>query len=162
MYSVFRNICIIQICIYMCICVLSIDKMCRKTCTLINRLLWLIGSVKLLVSFAKDPYKRDYILQKRPIILRCPLIVATLESQSSCAQESWLCSCARTRLTNNASRCREALRVCVIVCWWENAFFLGLVRVKEHVSRLWLCVYERRCSPLTRFVCRNMSHDKCR
>jgi len=37
----------------------------------------LIGSLKLLVSFAKEPYKRDYILQKRPIILRSLLIAAT-------------------------------------------------------------------------------------
>ena len=35
------------------------------------------GSLKLLVSFAKGPYKRDDILQKRPIILRSLLIVAT-------------------------------------------------------------------------------------
>jgi len=40
---------------------------------------WLqvVGSLKLYVSFAKEPYKRDYILQKRPIILRSLLIVAT-------------------------------------------------------------------------------------
>jgi len=31
--------------------------------------LWLAGSIKLQVSFAKEPYKRDNILQKRPIIL---------------------------------------------------------------------------------------------
>jgi len=37
----------------------------------------LVGSLKLLVSFAKEPYQRDYILQKRPIILRSLLIVAT-------------------------------------------------------------------------------------
>jgi len=36
----------------------------------------LVGSVKLQVSFAKDPYKRDDILQKRPMILRSLLIVA--------------------------------------------------------------------------------------
>ena len=35
------------------------------------------GSLKLYVSFAKEPYKRDYILQKRPTILRSLLIVAT-------------------------------------------------------------------------------------
>jgi len=29
------------------------------------------------VSFAKEPYKRDYILQKRPIVLRSLIIVAT-------------------------------------------------------------------------------------
>ena len=28
----------------------------------------LVGSLKLQVSFAKEPYKSDYILQKRPII----------------------------------------------------------------------------------------------
>jgi len=38
----------------------------------------LAGSLKLQVSFAKKPHKRDYILQKRPIILRSLLIVATL------------------------------------------------------------------------------------
>jgi len=32
--------------------------------------LWLVGSIKLNVSFAKEPYKRDNILQKRPIIYR--------------------------------------------------------------------------------------------
>ena len=36
----------------------------------------LVGSLKLQVSFAKEPYKRDYILQQRPIILRSLLIVA--------------------------------------------------------------------------------------
>jgi len=40
---------------------------------------WLqvVGSLKLHVSFAKEPYKRDYILQKRPINLRSVLIPAT-------------------------------------------------------------------------------------
>ena len=39
--------------------------------------LQLVGSLKLQVSFAKKPYKRDYILQKRPLITRSLLIVAT-------------------------------------------------------------------------------------
>ena len=33
---------------------------------------------KIWVSFAKEPYKRDYILYKRPIILSILLAVATL------------------------------------------------------------------------------------
>jgi len=37
----------------------------------------LVGSLKVQVSFAKEPYKRDYLLQKRPIILRSLLIIAT-------------------------------------------------------------------------------------
>jgi len=39
--------------------------------------LWLVGSIKLQVSFAKETYKRDDILQKRPIILSILLTVAT-------------------------------------------------------------------------------------
>jgi len=38
---------------------------------------WLVGSIKLQVSFAKEPYKRDDVLQKRPILLSIPLTVAT-------------------------------------------------------------------------------------
>jgi len=37
----------------------------------------LVGSLKLQVSFAKEPYERDDTLQKRPIILRSLLLVAT-------------------------------------------------------------------------------------
>jgi len=37
----------------------------------------LVGSLKLQVSFAKEPCKRDNILQERTIILRSLLIVAT-------------------------------------------------------------------------------------
>jgi len=38
--------------------------------------LQLVGSISLQVSFAKEPCKRDYILQKGPVILRSLLIVA--------------------------------------------------------------------------------------
>jgi len=38
----------------------------------------LAASFKLQASFAKEPYKTDYILQNQPIILRRLLIVATL------------------------------------------------------------------------------------
>jgi len=41
----------------------------------------LVGSLKLQVSFVKEPYKRDDILQKRPIILRSLLIEATPDEQ---------------------------------------------------------------------------------
>jgi len=40
--------------------------------------LQLVGSIKLQVSFANEPYKKDDILQKRPIILSILLTVATL------------------------------------------------------------------------------------
>ena len=41
------------------------------------RWLRLVGSLKLQVSFAKEPYKRDYILQKRHMILGILLVKAT-------------------------------------------------------------------------------------
>ena len=37
----------------------------------------LVGSIKLRVSFAKESYKRDDILQKRPIILSILVVEAT-------------------------------------------------------------------------------------
>jgi len=37
----------------------------------------LVGSLKLHVSFAKEPYNRDDILQKKRVILRRLLVVAT-------------------------------------------------------------------------------------
>ena len=51
----------------------------RMSSTACHHMGWLrlVGSLKLLVFFAKEPYKRDNILQKRPIILRSLLIVAT-------------------------------------------------------------------------------------
>ena len=40
-------------------------------------LLRYVGFLKLYVSLAKEPYKIDNILQKRPIIVRSLMIVAT-------------------------------------------------------------------------------------
>jgi len=64
---------------YVCVYVYE-ECVCTKE-TPMHRLtmgwLRLVGSLKLLVSFAKEPYKRDNILQKRPMILRSILIAAT-------------------------------------------------------------------------------------
>jgi len=48
-----------------------------SVCMILMWWLWLVGSIKLQVSFSKKPYKRDNILQKRPIILAILLTVAT-------------------------------------------------------------------------------------
>jgi len=48
----------------------------------------LVGSLISWVSFAKEPYKRDDILQKRPIILRS-LLIACLPSPSHCFIQLW-------------------------------------------------------------------------
>ena len=60
----------------------SLTRFTNHSCSFVNHYvdMWwlpLAGSLKFLVSFAKEPYKRDYILQKRPSLLRSLLIVAT-------------------------------------------------------------------------------------
>jgi len=57
---------LMNMCIYILVCILEFIPM---------GWLRLVGSLKLQVSFAKEPSKRDDILQKRPIILRSLLIV---------------------------------------------------------------------------------------
>jgi len=49
----------------------------------------LVGSLKIQVSFAKEPYKKDDILQKRPIVLRSLLIVATPYHYSEASCQSY-------------------------------------------------------------------------
>ena len=53
--------------------------MLSNTVVLLSHMGWLrlVGSFKLQVSFAKEPYKRDDILQKKHLIIRSLLIVAT-------------------------------------------------------------------------------------
>jgi len=57
-------------------CHTHMNQAWRKSCHTMGWL-WLVGSIKLQVSFAKEPYKIDDILQKRPIILSILLTVAT-------------------------------------------------------------------------------------
>ena len=47
----------------------------------------LVGLIKSYVSFAKEPYKTDNILQKRPNILRSLLIAATPYEQTYAPNE---------------------------------------------------------------------------
>jgi len=71
---------------YMCICDMIYEKphMWRDVLMRLPSLiytcmgwLWLVGSLKLQVSFAKEPCKGDDILQKRPVVLRSLLVIAT-------------------------------------------------------------------------------------
>jgi len=57
----------------------------------------LVGSLKLQVSFAKEPFKRDHILQKGPMILRSLLIVATPYHTWSHIPQTHTRTCTRTQ-----------------------------------------------------------------
>jgi len=81
--------------------------------------LQLVGSIRLQVFFAKEPYKRDDILPKRPIILSIVLTVATPHRFSHCFHtEEWAL----------ASVC---LRVCGCVCERERERENMCVRERE-------------------------------
>jgi len=58
-------VCVCYICVCVCVCVLKT----HVTWEARGAMGWLrlVGSLNLWVSFAKEAYKRDYILQKRPI-----------------------------------------------------------------------------------------------
>ena len=45
-------------------------RSCIQVCVTHKGWLRVVGSLNFCVSFAKEPYKRDDILQKRPMILR--------------------------------------------------------------------------------------------
>jgi len=76
----------------------------------INRLL------KLQVYFAKEHYKRDYILQKRPTILRSLLIVATpyldLQSPLWCPLANTKSRAGRLTALQCVAVCCSVLQVC--------------------------------------------------
>ena len=68
----------------------------------------LVDSLKLQVSFAKEPYARDDVLQKRPIILRSLLIVATPYDMTH-PNVTWRISSITTQLIHT------------LICVWHDS-----------------------------------------
>jgi len=71
-YSMNWHSCFVCVCVCVCVCTYSTYHKKQLQSWMLRSLvtmgwLWLVGSIKLQVSFAKEPYKRDAILQKRPI-----------------------------------------------------------------------------------------------
>jgi len=96
---------------------------------------WLrsVGSLKWQVSFAKEPYKRDDVLQKRPIILRSLLIAAT-PCEGVVSHESVM-SHIRSSHIWYCSRVRSVVTLCGILgeLTFEN-FYRQSVR---HAREIW-------------------------
>jgi len=89
-------------------------------------------SIKLQVSFAKEPHKRDNILQKRPIILSILLTVATLYDS----------------LQHTATHCntlQHTVAVCCTLHWSQVALcvclFVNVYCVSESEK---MCVIQKR------------------
>jgi len=72
----------------------------------------LVGSLKLQVSCAKEPYKRDDILKKRPVILRSLLIVAT-PHQNTHTQDSYGSCLSITNSTYEQGTSRTLHMTCI-------------------------------------------------
>ena len=106
--------------------------------------LLLVGASKVYVSFAKKPYKTNYILQKRPIIVRKLLIIAT---PYVCA-----CVCLCVRAWVHISVCVFVCVVFVLVVEQPDQILCvcscGCVWVWMHV---WVCVYD--CVGVCVWVC---------
>ena len=62
------------VCVFACVCMRHVMRCCTHT-----DVGWLrsVGSLKLYVSFATEPYKRDDILQTRPMYLHVCMYVYT-------------------------------------------------------------------------------------
>jgi len=81
-----ENMCVCHICMHVCVCLHKFHKVFSPPKSCVHLDMWnsgrgmgwlqLVGSLKLQVSFANEPYKRDYILRKRHVIWRSLLIIA--------------------------------------------------------------------------------------
>ena len=109
------------------------SSICVDTCDMfMHASLWihmgwlhLVGSFKIWVSFAKEPYKRDPVLQKRPIILRSLRIEATPYA----LYDSFICVTSRVDVCamTHPSVCHDSF---ICVTW----------RIRTHYTTH-LCVY---------------------
>jgi len=101
----------LQKCVCLCLCLSVCVLLCLfvRLCGAIDvPLVKLVGSIKSQVFFAKEPYKRDYILQKRPIICvsfraflslqellnthTCMIEIAMSQFSFSCRNFFWCCN----------------------------------------------------------------------
>jgi len=115
----------------------------------------LVGSLKLLVSFAKEPYKRDDNLQNRPMILRSLLIVATPYMYEYIASHAWmshfthvegLCHIFEFVVTylNLSSHIRECVMSHTWFCCHIFDFVVTYLNLLPHIrefvaSHTWIC-----------------------
>ena len=94
----------------------------------------LVGSLKRQVSFAKEPYKRDDILQKRPIILQggrvCKEVWAKLADEECFA---------------SVSMCRGYPRyiyICIFICLDIYIYIYTYINIYVYIYIvIYICIY---------------------
>jgi len=109
--------------------------------TIMSHMGWVrfVGSLKLQASFAKEPYKRDYILQQRPIILRSLLIVANPYHESShvhVLHDSFIC------VWYDSLRVPWLIDMCWMThsyVWHDSCMYVTWLKVlKCHITHIWM------------------------
>jgi len=126
------------------------ERLCKKNLPI---MVWLrfVGSLKLDVSFAKKPYKRDDILQKRPLILRSLLIVATPYWNLSHVDESrrtYRWGMSRT----NGRSCKFMLRM--LRCHVAYAWVMSHMEESCHTYNWGMSQMNGRCREFILWMCR--------
>ena len=95
---------------------IHVDSVCHYV-TRWSTMGWLrrAGSLKSQVSFANEPYKRDYILQKKPVILRSLLMEGSAYGVSStlCVPYATLCMPYATLCMPYATLCMPYATLCM-------------------------------------------------
>jgi len=89
----------------------------------------LVGSLKLQVSLAKETYKTDYILQKRPVILRSLLIVATPYCEWLPFSSTW------------AERLYTYIIICMCMIYVYVYIYVYVLYNNMYVYHFCICVY---------------------
>jgi len=95
--------------------------------------------LRLYVSFAKEPYKSDYILQKRPIILRSLLVCAQL-----CSYYIFYKNAHKRRCQLMQTACEESPHICSTIGLWRDSFMCAITHSYAtqltHIQRdLFMC-----------------------
>jgi len=111
--------------------------------------LQLVGSLKLWVSFAKEPCKRDYILQKRPYSYgHCSDIVMHISSDSKLTGMGWLQLVGSFKLQVSFAEyslfCRALLQKRPII--WRSL----LIVATPYTMPIWRTKYSLFCRALLR------------
>jgi len=112
--------CSVLQCVAVCCSVLQCVAVCCRWCSHMGWL-QLVGSLKLKVSFAKEPYKTDDILQKRPTILRSLLIVATPYTQTHANERSYRHRHMRINILENECE-KDFVNVKSDGCMWKEIY----------------------------------------
>jgi len=143
---------------YVCVCVCEVFIRVHSSYILHMGWLWLVGSIQLQVSFAKETYDRDDSLQKRPIILSILLTVAapcmknTRLTHRSLMFRIWV-----SRVWLDSQSCLTWCQLCLSVMSDLTSVFINHVRLD--VSHVWLDLTES-CTWREFCICATwMRHD---